>query len=114
MISFSIIAMESDRTSMYYSVLSKPTSRLGVGVVKSIRFPEIKTTPGVLYNHATFVDEISKKRISFGKIPSPPRNKNMQPGPGFYYMNYAIGIFFLTKAVMSQTTTPFNLINLAG
>ena len=43
---------------MSNQVMKKPTSKLGVSIVKGIRFPDVQnTTPGVgTYDHQSFID----------------------------------------------------------
>ncbi|KAJ3302126.1 hypothetical protein HDV03_005417 [Kappamyces sp. JEL0829] len=94
-----------NETDLTNQMMKKPTSKLGVAVVKSIRFPTIpNSVPGAgTYDGPTFIDILGRHYISKkGTLSNVSKEKfaNMQltknscyysPGPGIYNINYAVG-----------------------
>ncbi|KAI8893428.1 hypothetical protein BC833DRAFT_608378 [Globomyces pollinis-pini] len=89
---------------MLTQVMKKPTSKFGVGIVKSVRFPELKqNVPGVgKYNHKTFIAQLDSKCSSTREtLNSSIRDKNFAINnlkqksyfysPAVYSLNYAMG-----------------------
>ncbi|KAJ3321070.1 hypothetical protein HDV06_004628 [Boothiomyces sp. JEL0866] len=97
--------LTDSKDTMAAKTLHKPTSKLGVGIVKSIRFPKYKSdVPGVgQYETNTFLDLIASRCTSTRETFNTLEKKNSvdlrlkkntcydSPGPAVYNINYAIG-----------------------
>jgi hypothetical protein len=75
--------------SFTHEINQKPHSKLGVYIVKSIRFPDIKNNNPGAGTYSFTNSKPVKESIQFN--PRSIELKNYYPGPGTYNVNFAVG-----------------------